>query len=229
VCSSDLVEEREGDDPHDIHHIIVSGPGLSDNLILDRILDDNRILFVSSGSSPQGYVVPSSSTAVSENSEYVFYLYDSSNALMNSDGYRFILKRGNVDSQKLLSSKSALFCNFNEPYQTRLNTYTGGGASLETSWSTPDFMSVREVDYVYVPKNDNTLTLLKRKIFSGTGSLYTTYIMENIDKIDIYTRCTDIYGRMFDTFLSMNVHAAEAQAKDIIYYGEESSYPYRIF
>lgn len=224
-ASTPFIQETEY-----IDHIVVSGPGIMDQLVLSRVENEDLVLFIPDGSSPQGYYQPDEPTEVKENGEYVFLLYDAENNRITENEYKRYLKRGNISSDELLAKKSSIFCNITKPYQDLINTFNGE-ATLECQWTTPAYMTLKEINYYY---NHSGVDTNKRTLFSDDKSSDFKSIQEkNITRIDIYVRCMDAYDRAFDTFLSDSDYTTGTKAKNIIFYGikngKESTYPYKIF
>ena len=214
----------------DIDHIVVTGPGLPDHFALSRIEEDNRVLFIPTGSSPHGYYQPVEPSDIKENSLYTFYLYDNENNLIMENGYKRYLKKGNVGNDDLLTLKESVFCDILAPYQAIINDFDEGQASIETRWTTPSYMTLKEINYYY---NHSGFDTNKRKIFSVDASSTTNWIMSinesNITRLDIYIRCMDAYDRVFDSFLSDSEYVVGTKAKEIINYRENSQIPYKLF
>lgn len=215
------------DETTDIDHIVVSGPGLPDNFVLSRVAEDNRVLFIPTGSSPHGYFQVEDPAVIKDNSEYTFLLYDAENNLITENGYKRYLKKGNIGTDDLLSIKSSIFCDISKPYQDIINDFDEGQASLESSWTTPAYITIKEINYYY---NHSGVDTNKRKLLLPEANNYYMNINEtNITRIDIYIRCMDIYDRVFDSFLSDSEYVDGTKAKEIINYRENSQYPYRLF
>lgn len=214
----------------DIDHIVVTGPGLSENFVLSRVEDDNRVLFIPTGSSPHGYYQPVEPSDIKENSLYTFYLYDDENNLIMANGYKRYLKKGNVGNDDLLILKASVFCDILVPYQDIIDDFDEGQASLESRWATPSYMTLKEINYYY---NHSGFDTNKRKIFSIDASTTTNWTMSinesNITRLDIYIRCMDAYDRVFDSFLSDSEYVVGTKAKEIINYRENSQIPYKLF
>jgi hypothetical protein len=198
--------------------------------VLFRSEDDNRVLFIPTGSSPHGYYQPVEPSDIKENSLYTFSLYDDENNLISENGYKRYLKKGNVGNDDLLALKSSIFCDIIAPYQEFINNFDKGQASLGTRWTTPSYLTLKEINYYY---NHSGFDTNKRKIFSDYDSSTTNWTMNinesNITRLDIYIRCMDAYDRVFDSFISDSEYVTGTKAKDIINYRENSQIPYKIF
>jgi hypothetical protein len=219
------------DEAADIHHITVSGPGLPDGFELTRVGDDNRVLFLPSGSSPQGFYEPVDPSAVKENSRYEFRLYDMEGNLLTENSCKRYLKMGNGESAALFNDRTSIFCDIKTPFQTTLNMFAGEGKKLDVAWGTSASMVLKEINYDYAHSagDSNIRHLLLQNAINDS----VTIPDQAITRFDIYIRNSDIYGRMFDVFLSDSQYLEGTKAKNIIHYGMEngvdSIYPYRLF
>lgn len=213
-----------------IDHVVVAGPGLPDHFVLSRVEGDNRVLFIPTGSSPQGYYQPADPLGIKENSLYTFFLYDDENNLIMEDGYKRYLKKGNVGSDDLLTLNESIFCDILAPYQALIDDFDEGQVSIESRWTIPSYMTLKEINYYY---NHSGFDTNKRKIFLADASTTTNWTMNinesNITRLDIYIRCMDAYDRVFDSFLSDSEYVAGTKAKEIINYRENSQIPYKLF
>ena len=218
----------------EIHHVTVSGPGITAPLVLSRIDDaiSDLVLFVQTGSSPRGLYQLSNPVGVTDNSEYVFTLYDSASQPIAVEAvHKRILKRGNVSSADLKADARAIFCEMIKPYQTSFNTFAGQ-ASLECSWTVPPHSIVKELDIYYIHLSG--MTNKRIPLVQGISEHTETTIHEQIiSRCDVHVRTTDMYDRVFDTFVSKadkdEEKAVDAQAKDIINLRQGTVFPYKLF
>lgn len=213
-----------------IHHIGVSGYGIPSGYSLDRTEKGGGVLFVAASSDPKGYIGTPDIQTVKDNEEYVFTLYGADGIPLSGGIYKRTLKKSGTSMSDLLSTKMSYFCELKSPLQTRMDNFNNGQDSLDCVWGNPSEQIMRELNCYYVHSGNSAI---KRKIYlvKDSGVTNDTFMIyeKNITRLDIYTRSSDIYDRIFDTFVSNSQYIDGTKAKDIIFYMYEGEKPFRIF
>ncbi len=214
----------------DIHHIGVTGYGIPSGYTLTPIHKGGGLLFVASGSAPEGYCEFADAETVRDNEEYVFTLYGNDGNTIPGSVYKRCVKKGCSSSSDLSVNKLLYFSDIVNPLQTEIDTFNDGPAKLESKWTTANDMVRKEISCYYTHSSNNAI---KRKIYPLNKSGETEYdfmiFEKNITRLDIYARSSDIYDRVFDAFISDSQYVEQTMAKDIIFYLEEVDKPFRIF
>ncbi|MBU1170668.1 MAG: carboxypeptidase-like regulatory domain-containing protein [Proteobacteria bacterium] len=204
-----------------VDYITVSGPGIDpENPYRLSKQVGTPVVFVNLESQPQGFYQPIDSNGdafpmgLTDNSEYVFTLYDNENNVLNPGGYIRILKRGNKSDQILLDHVDEHFVKLSKPIPLIFLNFTGDGY-VDCIWNLP--FRVKTISINHFGVNANGEFFLTEKL-DTTDEDYKSWIdKSNIQRFDLYIRTLDEFDRVRDTFMSKNVaDGRTTQAKTLI-------------